>query len=119
MHDVKLEWGDDLPDYFSSAIECEDFRNLDINSFEGKQSPASKAAATITLRDGHGISIRNSQAGIGTATFLFCARVTGEGLFANNDLKEAKRAFEGETGGFALFGNRLPGTNEKGSSARK
>jgi hypothetical protein len=119
VRDVKLEWGDNLPDYFSSAIECEDFRNLDINGFEGKQSPASKPAATITLRDGHGISIRNSRADQGAGAFLSCVRVTGEGLFVDNDLKEAKRAMEGETGGFALFGNRLPNAKEKVPLAQK
>ena len=108
VHGLTLEWASDLPDYFSDGIECEDFNNLDLDGFEGRQAPTTSANAAIVLRRGHGVSIRNSKAAAGTLTFLSAAGVTGEGLFAENDLRSAKRMFGGGAGKFILFGNALP-----------
>jgi hypothetical protein len=108
VHGLTLEWANDLPDYFSDGIECEDFNNFDLEGYEGRQAPTTSATAAIVLRRGHGVSIRNSKAATGTSTFLSTSGVTGEGLFAENDLRSAKRVFGGGAGKFILFGNALP-----------
>jgi hypothetical protein len=109
LRDFTLEWAPSMPGYFSSAIECEDFAHFDVDAFKGRQSPSSENSPTIVLRRGDGVSIRNSKADPGTSTFFFASGVTGEGLFAQNDLRGAKRAFASAKNGFLLFGNNMPG----------
>jgi FtsP/CotA-like multicopper oxidase with cupredoxin domain len=103
-----LRWGDGLPEYFSNAIECEDFRHLELDGFVGRQASMSSPAPTIALRRGQDVTIRASKADPGTSTFLSASAVSGQGLFASNDMRSAKRVFEGGKGGFALFGNLMP-----------
>ena len=92
------------PGFFSSAIELEDFRNLDVNGFRGSQAPGSSAAA-IVLRNGSGVSIRNSVADAGTNVFLETHGVSGKRLLIDNDLLNAATILQGETGEFSLRGN--------------
>jgi hypothetical protein len=108
MHDVALRWGEGLPEYFSNGIECEDFRHLELDGFEGRQASMSLPAPAIALRRGQDVTIRASKADPGTSTFLSVSDVSGEGLFASNDMRSAKRVFEGGKSGFALFGNLMP-----------
>jgi hypothetical protein len=109
IHGLRLDWESELPDYFSDGIECEDFRNLSIDRFEGRAARGGDAGvATISLLRGRGVSIVNSTALPGTETFLRAEQVTGGGLFALNDLREAKRVFSKHSGGFTLTGNLLP-----------
>jgi hypothetical protein len=107
IHGLHLDWEVDLPEYFSNAIECEDFRDLSIDRFEGRAARTDIDLATISLLRGNGVSIVNSKALSGTGTFLRIESVTGEGLFAVNDLREARRAFLKDAGGFALVGNLI------------
>jgi hypothetical protein len=108
LQDLTLSWGDVLPDYFSNGIECEDFRDLSLDGFEGRQASVSSKAPVIVLRRGQGVSIRASKADQGTYTFLSASAVSGEGLFAENDMRAAKRVFENGNSGFALVGNLMP-----------
>jgi hypothetical protein len=108
LHDVQLAWESNLPDYFSQAIESEDFRDLSIDGLEGRAAFTNATLATVSLLLGRGVSIVNSRALPGTETFLQTAEVTGEGLFALNDLREAQRAFSKGSGGFSLIGNLMP-----------
>ena len=103
------------PEFFSSAIELEDFRDLDVNSFRGSQAPGSSAAA-ILLRNGSGVSIRNSVADAGTNVFLEAHGVGGKRLLIDNDLLNAVTILQGETGEFSLRGNfvhRRPAASKK------
>jgi polygalacturonase len=100
------DYGAISTEYFSQAIECEDFRDFSIDGLESRA--ANGTAATVSLRRGRGVSILNSRALPGTGTFLQTAEVTGEGLFALNDLRKAKRAFSKDPGGFSLTGNLMP-----------
>ena len=79
IHDVTLGWGEELPDYFSNGIECEDFRHLDLDHFEGWQASPASPAPAILLRRGKDVSVRNSKADAGTATFLSASEVSEEG----------------------------------------
>jgi len=96
------------PGFFSSAVELEDFKDVDISGFRGSQAPGSSAAA-IVLRDGSGISIRNSVADEGTNVFLEAHGVSGKRLLIGNDLLNAVNILQGETGEFSLRGNFVHG----------
>jgi hypothetical protein len=108
VHGLRLDWESNLPEYFSNAIECEDFRDLSIDRLQGRAARPDNNLATVSLLRGKGVLIVNSRALPGTGTFLRSEDVTDEGLFAINDLREAKRAFFKDAGGFTLIGNLLP-----------
>jgi parallel beta-helix repeat protein len=108
IDDFKVQWGDDLPDYFSNGVQCEDFKNLEIDGFEGRQALRSSKDPAIVLRHGEGVSVRDSKADPGTAVFLSTVGVQDEGLFVNNDLRQARRVFFGVKNGFHSSGNYLP-----------
>jgi hypothetical protein len=42
INDLKLEWGDDLPPFFTDGIECNTVSNLSIRNFTGTPNPNSK-----------------------------------------------------------------------------
>lgn len=108
IHDVRLTWAENLPDYFSNAIECEDFHHLDLDQFEGRQASVASQAPAIVLRRGQDVSVRNSKAAPGTSTFLSAFEVGGEGLFVDNDLRAAKQVFDAGPHRFLMSGNYLP-----------
>ncbi len=102
-----LGWAANLPDYFSSAIECEDFKDLDIADFDGRQAPAAGSAPAIALQRGDGVSIRDSRAEEGTSTFLSLSKVGEQRLFVNNDLSKARLDISVASGkpAFKQYGN--------------
>jgi len=104
----KIIWGNDLPNYFSNAIECEDFHDLSVADLEGRQAFGSSANAAIALRRGSTVSIRDSRAAKGTGVFLLLLGVTGERLFVDNDLSQARQAFQPEKALLKLHGNEMP-----------
>lgn len=108
IHNLTIEWSAESPAYFSSGIECEDFKQLDIDGFVGRQAPGSSQGAAISLRRGFGVSIRNSTAAVGTDTFLSAVSVGGEHLFVGNDLAHARLVFKGGPARFESYANYLP-----------
>jgi hypothetical protein len=110
---LDLEWDADLPAYFSNAIAFEDFQDLDIDDFSGRQASVKSADPAILLRRGRGVSIRDSAAKSGTGTFFSALEVSDLGLFVNNDVAEARQAFNPAASGFTPYGNRT------GRAARK
>ena len=108
IHGLYLDWEKELPDYFAEAIECEDFRNLSVDRFAGRAAKSDSNLTTVSLCRGEGVSITNSKALPGTGTFLGTESISGQRLFALNDLREAKRAFSNDAGGFSLTGNLMP-----------
>jgi hypothetical protein len=91
----------------SNGVECEDFRDIEIDGFSGRQARASRQDAVIVLKHGQGVTIRNSTATEGTGTFLSLSGVREERLFVNNDLGAAKRAMMPTKSGFKIYGNIL------------
>lgn len=91
VHGLELQWGENLPDYFSDGIHCEQFRDVTIDQFEGRQAPAGRGAA-LSFSDGQGLSITGSTAAPGTAVFLKLSNVTDRRVFVNYDLSAAKRS---------------------------
>lgn len=108
IRDFEVSWDDHLPSYFSSAIECQDFHNLQVDGFEGRQAHLKGSAPAIALSDGSGVSIRNAMAAPGTGTFLALHNVREQGLFVGNDVKNARRAFGTPKYAFSMSGNLLP-----------
>ena len=109
IHDFSLAWADNLPAYFSNAIECEDFRHLDLDRFEGRQAATPSEAPAILLRRGQHVSVRNSKADAGTSTFVSAYDIQDAGMLVANDLRNAKRVFDPGQPGFFMSGNNLPG----------
>jgi len=92
------------PEFFSSAIELEDFKNLDLDGFRGSAALGT-GAAVLSLSNGSGVSIRNSTAATGTRVFLEAHKVTGQRLLMSNDLANAETLLKGDLAGFVLRGN--------------
>jgi len=86
---LEVEWANPLPDFFSSAIYCQHFKDLTIDGFVGRQAPQS-AEAAVVLKDGSKVSVRNGVAAPGAGTFLSLSGVTDLRSFINNDLSDAK-----------------------------
>jgi hypothetical protein len=109
---MDLRWAEAMPDYYSSAIEMEDVRDIEINRFRGRQAALQSNTPVIALKRVDGISIRNSAAAQGASTFISMERVTGQKLFVGNDVSAARRAFN-VAPRFTLTGNLLPPGKEK------
>lgn len=93
IRDLQVRWGDSLPAYFSDGIQCENFRDLIVESFEGRQAQPSTGAA-ISLSDGSGVSITGSTAADGTSVFLRLTNVADRRVFANYGVNGAKQVIE-------------------------
>jgi parallel beta-helix repeat protein len=107
IHGFCLCWEEIVPDFFSHAIEGENFRDLEIQGFEGRQAKAG-AGTAILLRDGSGISIRDCRAASGTGTFLSMKNVSDQRLLVNNELGQAQKASDPAKTEFTASGNLLP-----------
>jgi len=92
VHGLELQWGENLPDYFSDGIHCEQFRNVNIDQFAGRQAQTDGAA--LSFSDGAGLSITGSTATSGTSTFLRLSNVSDRRAFVNYDLTSAKHLVE-------------------------
>ena len=73
--------------FFTHAIEGEEFRDVEIQGFEGRRA----LGVAIALANGSGVAIRDCRAAEGTGTFLEQSGVTDQRLFVNNDLSRAPR----------------------------
>jgi hypothetical protein len=93
MRDVTVDWQQPMPEYFSSALRVQDFNDLTIDGFAGRQAQASGGAA-IDLENGAGVSITGSRAMPGTQTFLHLDAVTDRRVFVNYDLSGAKEVVD-------------------------
>ncbi len=95
IHGLQLQWGNNLPEYFSDGVYCEDFRDISVEGFEGRQSQDESGAA-LAFANGTAISINTSKALPGTNTFLRLSNVT-ERRLGDLDLAAAKRAVVTDT----------------------
>ena len=107
IHGLTVQWADAMPSYYSSALEIEDAQDLDLDGFQGRQAAIGSVTPVIALDRVNQVSICNSKALEGASTFLSTRRVTGERLFEDNDLSNARRALDAKTG-FLFSGNLLP-----------
>jgi Glycosyl hydrolases family 28 len=91
IHGFEVEWGNELPEYFSDGIHCEHFDDLIIDGFKGRPAQNNGSTSAIVLQSGRQVSIRNCEALAGTGTFLLLEDVQDQRLFINNDLTNAQR----------------------------
>jgi len=87
---LSVEWSDDVPAYFTHAIECEGFRDVTIDGFRGRQ--AQKGGSAIRLARGEDAVVRDSRATVGTDVFVEASGVTGRTVFEGNDVRAARQA---------------------------
>ncbi len=60
INGFELSWDPDLPDFFTNAIEINNFDAVQINNLNGGYAPNSKDRNDIRLSDGKGLRILNS-----------------------------------------------------------
>ena len=88
LRDIQVDWEDAMPNYFSDGLRVEDFKDLTIDSYAGRQAQAT-AGAAISLKNGSGVAITNSRATPGTQTFLHLEKVEDRRVFVNYDVSAA------------------------------
>ncbi len=111
VRNLAVDWADDVPAYFSHAIEAEAFRELVVDGFRGRQAP--KAGAAIRLAGGEDVVVRDSRAAAGTDVFVEATEVTGRRLLAGNDVRSARR-----TARPASFGRPEAPSTGRGAAAQ-
>ncbi|HPG40052.1 MAG TPA: glycosyl hydrolase family 28 protein [bacterium] len=90
---LKLHWDENLPDFYTSAIQCENFTDILIDGLQGSHFNNAKNGAVLDLANGSGVSVRNCRAGENTQVFLAHKEVTDLRMFINNDLSGAKQHY--------------------------
>ena len=93
LKDVQVDWGGSMPDYFSDGIRVEDFTDLTIDGYSGRQAHPSGGSA-IYLSNGTDVSITNSRAMPVTRAFLHLDNVNDRRVFVNYDVKGAAQIIE-------------------------
>jgi hypothetical protein len=88
VRDLAVEWAEDVPSYFTHAVEAESFRELVIDGFRGRQAQGTGSA--IRLAGGEDAVVRDSRAATGTDTFVEATEVSGRTVFAGNDTRAAR-----------------------------
>ena len=111
VHELDLQWGENLPDYFSDGIHCEEFRDVTIDQFDGRQAQAARGAA-LSFSDGAGLSITGSTAALGTAVFLKLSNATDRRAFVNYDLSAAKQTIVPANTRFKISNLHTPRRND-------
>ena len=101
LNRIDVRWDDDLPEYYTHGLWCEETSDLLIDGFRGRQPGAGDGRAAIALDSVRGVTVRNSQAVQGTTTFLRHRGVTDAGLFGNNDVTKAATAIDPPPSPFA------------------
>jgi hypothetical protein len=101
LHQIDIRWDAAGPEYYTSALWCENTSRVLIDGFCGCQPNSEEAHAAIILDSVSGAIVRNSQAAEGTTTFLMHRDLTKAGLFGNNDVTKAAIAIEPPPSPFA------------------
>ena len=99
IRDMQIDWASAVPSYFTDGIRLEDFNDLSIDDYFGRQGPPQGSSA-IALRNGSGVAITNSRALPGTSTFLTMDHVSHRRIFVNYDLAGATTIMQPKTDRF-------------------
>ncbi len=94
LRQIDIRWDATAPEYYTSALWCENTSRVVIDGFCGRQPDTEEAHAAIILDSVRGAIVRNSQAAEGTTTFLMHRDLTKAGLFGNNDVTMAETAID-------------------------
>ncbi|WP_263376686.1 glycoside hydrolase family 28 protein [Granulicella aggregans] len=93
IRDMQIDWANTMPDYFTDGLRLEEFKDLTVDDFTGRQG-ATRNSAAIALKNGSGVAITNSRALSGTSTFLALDHVSDRRVFVNYDLSAATSAIK-------------------------
>jgi polygalacturonase len=74
INGLKVHWEEQLPGFFSNAIECEDFQQLNIDGFRGDAAVLNKPV--ISLKNGKYVYINNAKASNKGSQLLFKENVS-------------------------------------------
>ncbi len=116
LRDVQVDWPDTMPDYFSDGLRIDDFHDLNIDDYSGRQAQTATGAA-ISLHNGSGVAITNSRATPGASTFLQLDNVQDRRAFVNYDLGAAKQILDPANQSFTTQIG-LPKTQSKPATRR-
>jgi len=83
VRDLRVEWGADVPEFFTRAIDCEEFRDLEVERFRG--APAHAKGSAIRLHRGTDAVVRNCTLTGPADVLLEMAEVSGRTVVADND----------------------------------
>lgn len=108
INGLEIDFPDELPPFFNHALHCEYFTNLKIDALKARQPQLAGVGAVIALNNGSNVTINNCRVPQGTDTFLKHAALTGELIFAYNDLSNTKYAIDPPESKFKQFDNRRP-----------
>jgi len=100
-----LVWDDDIPEFYTDGIYCENFESIVIDGFTGKQAGSADRHSAIQLENGDGAWIRNCEALPGTGTFLFYDHMADFIIFSNNQLKYAQESVNQKDNRLYMEGN--------------
>lgn len=89
LRGFEVEWDEDVPGFFTHAVECVELRDLEIERFRGRQ--AGETGSALRLDRGEDAVVRNSRATEGTDAFVEATGVGGRVLVEDNDLRRARR----------------------------
>lgn len=103
LRNIDLNWGNNLPDYFTSALHVEQFNNVLIDGFKGRN--AASRSAVIELSNGKGFSVVNCVAKPGSSLFCELFNATEAGWFKGNDVRNARRIAEPMNNGINMSDN--------------
>jgi hypothetical protein len=92
LDSVAVKWAEDMPAYYSSALQFDDVEQLDINGFQGRQAAVASSTPVIDIHRAKDITIRNSSAEKGSSTFLAATDTSGKRLLLNNELAYSRSA---------------------------
>jgi hypothetical protein len=78
LRDVTVDWDAGLPGFYRHALEVEEFADLVIDGFRGRQAQLERAGsdAAIVLRNGHGATLRNAAVSAGGQRLVAAENVT-------------------------------------------
>ena len=102
--DVAVEWGEDLPAYYTHGVACVGVEDLTINGFDGSPAHLDASAAAISVQNSSTLTVRDSRARPETKTFLSVTDTTDGRLFTGNDITDAERGIDGDAD-FTVVGN--------------
>lgn len=87
---LSVDWDEAVPEFFSHAIEGENFDTVEIARLRGRQAHRDAATPAVALTCGRALTVRDCRAAEGTGTFLAQRQVADPCWFANNDLRAAR-----------------------------
>src|SRR4030042_764495 len=90
IEDFIITWEDCLSSYFTNGIYCENFSDLEIYGFTGRQAHRGEKDAAISLKNGSDVVIRNFIEEKGCSRFLETSNLKGKLVLKNNELSGNK-----------------------------